>query len=285
MSLIYTHMYFYFRDQYRWHDRVSRETGYTFDIQAGDICEVRAIWYVLCLGEKISRSEQYPKKPSRAEEWEWIHTFPWVISDQALTLLHRFVNERYTTYKKAIPLRIPDPDRLLSLSTAQSLSKTTRTQNIKKPKKIEPPQHFFRNIDIYTDIQKYDASSDRYKQTLILFPDVWTMAQSLDITQAKTNKHILVLHNMTTPAKAKAYWKIKQWEVQYIFATTAQMFWDWYALWHIIVIKGDRNYYKTMQDPRYHAVTVAAELTHVYDAFLDTHLLSDWKLKNSDESD
>ena len=270
-------MYFYYFDQYRWYDRVSRETGYDFEIQAGDICEVRHLWYILCLGTHISRSEQYPKNiNSKASARELIHRFPHVIRPLTLQYIHIFVRTWFTTYKKALPLRIPEPDRLLSLSTAQNLS-ISSTRKTSRSKKAILSKELFRDDELYTYIYTATWQLAHIRQTLVVFPDVWTMAQAIDIDQLKTHKDVLILHQPTVVAKSKAYRKIAQSKVHYVFATYSQVFWDRDALDQIVVMKWDRLYYKSQKDPRYHAVTVAHTMADIYSAQLQSTTMSTWK--------
>lgn len=108
------------------------------------------------------------------------------------------------------------------------------------------------------------------------------MAQAVDVDQLKTHKDVLVLHQSTVVAKSKAYRKIAQSKVHYVFATYSQIFWDRDELDQIIVMKWDRMYYKSQKDPRYHALTVAQSMADIYSASIYTSLLSKWKLTASE---
>ena len=103
-------MFVYSFIRYAGHDRV-----FIADwdgVSEGDLVIFEHEWY-LVLGEDVAWKEQY-KYPLRSVSNIPHEVFiPALLSKETLHLLHRFVYERYTTYKNTIPLFLGDMDELV----------------------------------------------------------------------------------------------------------------------------------------------------------------------------
>jgi primosomal protein N' len=88
-------------------------------------------------------------------------------------------------------------------------------------------------------------------QTLIVYPDLWTMYMMTDIS-LRTMPGVLFIHSSDTQVKKdKAFWQIKRGLVKYILVTHAELFQDFHSLQHITLVHPYKRYYANQQDPRY----------------------------------
>lgn len=71
-------------------------------LQAGDLLQSADIYY-LCLGEEIAWPEFYGNHSMHLPE---VRKISHLLQTQSLQLIHRLVNEYYTSYTSALPLRL-----------------------------------------------------------------------------------------------------------------------------------------------------------------------------------
>ena len=230
-------MRYYFFDRHYGHDRVAQAAPVP-KVKPGDFFEARWIGYGVCLGESVTRMEQYGKYTERNLEWAEILYLGRLFSERALEMLHWFTQHRFCTYKKAIPLR------------AWEIEELAKRMPKKKKKKWE-----------------------EWIQTLHIYPNLRSSMN--DSSWNFGNNWSIVLHSQTSKKqKAEAYRAIQSWKSVHIVCTYSQMFQDWQKLDTILLDQQHMRYYKNQQDPRYHAVDVAKKMAETYEANLELSGLS-----------
>ena len=115
-----------------------------------------------------------------------------------MELLHRFVNERYTTYKNTVPLWIYDID-----DTIKRLKKTgIRKQKTKnKNQKLQERKVCIKNDKLIMSEEKILG------QQLLIFTDLWTMKNSLLNFSSLNEKKYSILHGQSTKKqRSDTFW-------------------------------------------------------------------------------
>ncbi len=269
-------MYYYFFDRYFWHDRVARCD--MLDSEPGDFFEMVGYGYVVCLWSDISRVEQYTKYIIDAP-WEIILLARWLLSRTALVHLHDFTRRWFCTYKKAIWLRIKDPEEFAKrMPTGRK--KKMKKKKTKSEKKIvwnthDPQEAHLEYRDGKNDIHSYLMNSFSLfptHQKLLVFPDLWMMRQTIS-DKLLTHASVLFLHaRMTKKQQAEAFWEIKMGKKICIFSTPSQVFHDRDYLSEIVLFDQHKWYYKQPQDPRYNTREVCTHLSTI----VECPLVSSW---------
>ena len=207
----------------------------------GDLLKV---WedYILVLGEHIARPEKYDRRRTASPSQIEVACASFM-SEQTLTELHQFVEHRFTTYKKAVPLRMSDIEDCI---------KRKKSKLVKK-RKIE---HL--HITCHgTECSR--ATTPSKGQQLVIFPDIWTMFNLLS-GKMVDNKAVIIHSRATKKQLSDAYWKIKSWEITTVFATPSKVFRDRAELTSITLIQQHMRYYKNQQEPRYYIPSVIEKL-------------------------
>ncbi len=151
-------MYYFHFTHFAGHDRVF-SSDHRFG-EPGDLLRV-GVEYMLVLGEEIAWKEQHTKVWKSNLQPEVI--LPGLLSENSLTMVHRMVEHRFTTYKNVVPLWVGDVDELLK--NAPKLLSTG------KRKKFKPTYNTFSIVK-----GKLNRSDEKKSgQQLIIFPDVRTM--------------------------------------------------------------------------------------------------------------
>lgn len=220
-------MYYYFFDRYYGHDRIAQ--AYVADTVAWDFFEAVGYGYVLCLWESLSRVEQYTKYiEPKLQDTEIIMIQKCLLSEQSLQMLHRFTHHRFCAYKKAIPLYLANPEEIAKRRLAKKVKK-----------------------------------SDTPSQSLIIYPNVWSLQNDKNIDIE--NEWFLLLHSQSTKKqKAEIFWWLRNGKKNALVCTYSQMFQDWMHLTDITLVDQHTWYYKSPQDPRYEAGAVVDKLWEIY---------------------
>lgn len=248
-------MYIYHFSKYAGTDRIfftEQEMG-----AVGDLVVLGKDEYVLVLGEDIAWKEQVKKYalPTMSTailplSLLWEHT---------IQLLHRFVNERYTTYKHSIPLWLHDIEDIYK-----------RQDVIKKGTKKKNKKYMSQTWKVVDGVC-VQGDEQLVWQQLIVFPDIWTLEQHVGRCWSSLPVWACILHGKSTKKqKTEAFWWIKYGTISTLFCTYSQIFQDRHDLSHIILVDRHTRYYKNQQDPRYYVPTVVAKMAEVYAAELVT---------------
>lgn len=242
-------MYFYLPNQRYANDKVIRVAGEGFN--PWSIYEIDGQRGV-CLGEEIALSELIQQKAITPESINLV--FESVLSPKSLQTIHWFVNHRYTSYRKVLPMRLGDIDQLVKYKKSSRKKRWGEWSIISRSKS-------------WTFLQRLEYSLDTkvWWQTLIIFPTVWSLYYHLkDSWRMELNGSVVLHGKLHTSARAKAFRTIKSWAVHTVYATYSQIFWDWNTLQKIILIDQHAWWYKNYQEPRYFLPTVAQKLQSVY---------------------
>jgi len=122
-----------------------------------------------------------------------------------MKLLHRFVNERYTTYKNTIPLWIYDIDDTIKRMKKTGIRKQKtgiRKQKTKnKNQKLQERKVCIKNDELIMSEEKILG------QQLLIFPDLWTMKNSLLNFSSLDEKKYSILHGQSTKKqRSDTFW-------------------------------------------------------------------------------
>ncbi|MFA7298056.1 MAG: hypothetical protein WC010_00195 [Candidatus Absconditabacterales bacterium] len=211
-------------------------------VKAGDLL-VFGNQYFLALGETLSFSEQYQHLTTTQAEL----VYKEFLSAPALKLFHWMVETYYTTYKSVVRLFFAnDIEKLLE-----------REAKLKKTVKNVLPSK--------TTLQ-YNFSLSPEGQTLIVFPDLWTMFNTNDEAFREHPAVVCLLSIQTQNQKDVHRWEIKKGIKSVIICTYAEIFQDFYNLKKIIFVDPHKRYYANQQDPRYKVGDVIEEMKKLYGA-------------------
>ena len=241
-------MYLYSFDRFFGFDKVcilAENTTNKKKIKAWDLL-VFGNQYFLALWETLSFSEQYQHLSSVQAELLYKDFF----SVSSLQLLHWMVETHYTTYKSVIRLFFADDIQKL-LEREAKLSKTDK--NWLKSTKIVQSQF----------------SLSKAWQTLVVFPDLWTMFNFVDESFRENSMVALLLSIQTQNQKDVHRWEIKKWIRSVVLCTYAEIFQDFYDLKKIIFVDPHKRYYAHQQDPRYKVAEVLEKMKNIYWAELE----------------
>lgn len=140
---------------------------------------------------------------------------------------------RYSSYKSVIRYFVfQDIDYLLA-----------KEVNKKQFKKMD--EKLFSDLKIIW----FDVSFEG--QTLVVFPDLFTLYQNLPSNILDNEKTSLLISTDTQLQKAKKWWSIKKWSSNLIISTHSEVFQDYKNLKKIILFDPSKWYYTNQQDPRY----------------------------------
>lgn len=111
-------------------------------------------------------------------------------------------------------------------------------------------------------------SCSKEGQTLIVFPDLWTMFNSTSEQFRESDGVAFLSATHTEKQKDVHRWKIKKGMKSVILCTYAEIFQDYHDLKKIIFIDPHKRYYANQQDPRYKVGNVLEEMKKLYGAEL-----------------
>lgn len=243
-------MYLYSFDRFFGFDKVCllAEGVSKKKVKAGDLL-VFGNQYFLCLWDTLSFPEQYTHLTSISAEL----VYKQFLSPSALQLFHRMVETYYTTYKSVVRLFFSD-----------DISKLLQRESKLKGGKMEKLRDW--------TIKKFTCSLEG--QTLIVFPDLWTMSNTIPLEwwndeMMKWSNVVTLLSNNTQNQKDLHRWQIKKGIKSVIICTYAEIFQDFHDLKKIIFVDPHKWYYASQQDPRYKVGDVLDKMKDIYGAQLE----------------
>jgi len=215
-------MYLFSFKQFVWHDRVFSSSLSIW--KAGDL--IQCGWdFLLNLWNEVSfpeliRAQFTPTSPCEV-------VYPKFFDERFLTLLHRMVYQRYSTYNNVLKY-------FVSFEIPQLL---TRGVKIKwKNKKL--------NLD------KVSIPFDKSMQNLVIIPDNRSRENLLsDFFSQDWVTHLCSTY--TQNCKDQKRREIKKSKTWIIVATQSEIFQPFNNLWTITFIDWYKWYYHNQQDPRY----------------------------------
>lgn len=236
-------VYLYAFTLYAGQDRVFQYQGLEkkLNFSEGDLIQIQE-QYFLVLWNQISFQEQYSNIPTMSGVVQIIQKR--LLTEKTIQLMHRMVYQRYTTYKSVMKY-------FLSKDIPSLLKKATKSWKRK-----------YKKYFLQMQWKSYEISPDG--QTLIIFPDLWTLYNTLP-ESILAEKNLAVLHSSSTQNQKDKAWRwIKQWQIQILATTYAQIFQDFSKLQNIIQIDPHKWYYANQQDPRYKTWIVIEKMQEIW---------------------
>ncbi len=243
-------MYLYSFDRFYGFDKVCflAEETRKKKVKPGDLL-ILGNQYFLALGETISFPEQYQHLTTVQAEL----IYKEFLTQPTLNLFHRMVETYYTTYKSVVRLFVTNDIEKL-------LERETQVQGKRWKVKGEIPCF----------LSLFPFSCSQEWQTLIVFPDLWTMFnQRPNDETMKWPNIVTLLASDTEKQKDVHRWEIKKWMKSVIVCTYAEIFQDFHDLKKIIFVDPHKWYYANQQDPRYKVGDVLEEMKKLYWAELE----------------
>lgn len=221
--------YLYWFTNYAWSDKIWK---ISWKLKPWDLFQFGEDYY-LSFGDEISFFEQYVYEIREPEDkFKLIEKN--LISKETIQFINYMVYERYCPYYNVMKYFLPQEiDKLLERKVAK--------------KKV--------------------SNSDW--QTLIVFPDLWTLINSTDDEFRKKTWVDTLLSTNTQNQKDKSRWNIKTWNTKVIYATHSEIFQNYNDLKKIIIYYPHKRYYANQQDPRYKTLAVVQKLSDIYKCELE----------------
>lgn len=199
--------------------------------------------YFLVLGDDISFTEQYTACFPKGREL--LLVYKWFVSQKYVDRIHWMVTQYYSTYKNVMRYFLSQDIELLL------------------KKEISKKIPWLRKFQIDPKLFWVNAIAEK-GQTLIVYPDLWTMQMMID-SSVKNSPGVLVVSSSDTQAKKdKAFWQVKKGLVKYVLVTHAELFQDFYDLQAVVLVHPYKRYYANQQDPRYKTPEVLSYLADKY---------------------
>ncbi|AHB41462.1 hypothetical protein P148_SR1C00001G0672 [candidate division SR1 bacterium RAAC1_SR1_1] len=242
-------MYLYGFTTFAGIDKVMKVDRDDLGFSAGDLLQSDDE-YFLVLGNEVSFTEQYTSRFPEGRQLQLIYSG--FFSKKHIDWIHWMVAEYYSTYRNVM--------KYFSVQDVESLLKR---EIQKKPVGLK---------SLHIDAKNFDVVSVAEKgQTLIVYPDLWTMTMMVD-ESVRNQAGVLFLHSSDSQVKKdKAFWQVKHGLVKYILVTHAELFQDFHDLQSVVLVHPYKRYYANQQDPRYKTPDVLA------------YLASIWKIKLMEE--
>ncbi len=228
-------MYLFSFKQFAWHDRVFSSNLSVW--KAGDL--IQCGWdFLLNLGDEISFPELIRTQFTPISPCEIV--YPKFFDQNFLSLLHRMVYQRYSTYNNVLKY-------FVSFEIPQLL---VREDKIKwKNKKLK-----FDNISL---------SFDESKQNLVIIPD--NRSRENQLSDFFSQDFVTHLYSTDTQnRKDQNWWEIKKSKTWIIVATQSEVFQPFNNLWTIAFIDWYKRYYHNQQDPRYDISEVVKKMQELW---------------------
>lgn len=153
------------------------------------------------------------------------------LGKEAVEMIHRMTHEYYTSYKNVVKL--------------------------------------FVTGELADLFKKEIATKKKVEQTLIVYPDVRTMENTMGATDP-SDKGVVILNGTSTQVQQDKAWRgIKTGHIHTLHCTYSQIFQDRKNLQNITLIDSHQRYYKNQQDPRYDTREVLDKMAALYEAKID----------------
>jgi len=249
--------YLYWFKNYAWSDKIRK---ISWKLKAWDLF---LLWdeYYLSLGEEIPFFEQYVYE-IREPESKFQLIEKKLISKETIQLINYMVYERYCPYYNVMKYFLPQEiDKLIERKQGKQKISPFLKGACPASAGVVEGQGIFIN-------EKVKACLFTQWQTLIVFPDLWTLINMTDDEFRKQKWVDTLLSTNTQNQKDKSRRNIKQWNTKVIFATHSEIYQDYADLKKIIIFYPHKRYYSNQQDPRYKTLAVVQKMKEIYDCEL-----------------
>lgn len=246
-------MYIFSFNRFAWFDRVFKLKT----LENKELNKLLVRWNLLkyqddiflCLWDEVSFKEQYEYKYEINNQDISLISKSF-LTNETLDMVNWMVYWRYSNYKSVLKYFISfDIEWLIS---------RWKIQDTKSKKKIINNEMLVQDWKFQISDKKIDG------QQLLIFPDLWTLFNTLDESILSLKWNIFLKSNDTQNQKDKKRWMIKNWEINNVFCTHSELFQDWKSLKKIILIDPYKRYYENQQDPRYNVKTVVEKMSKIY---------------------
>ena len=242
--------YLYWFTKYAWSDKIWKVP---WKLKAWDLF---LFWdeYYLSLWDEISFFEQYVYEIREPEEkFKVIEKN--LISKETIQFINYMTYERYCPYYNVMKYFLPQEiDKLIERKVwkKKNMSFWTKWNGVKN----------------LINIPKIDSSlRSEWQvdwQTLIVFPDLWTLINMTNDNFRKEPWVDTLLSTNTQNQKDKSRRNVKLWNTKVIFATHSEIFQNYSDLKKIIIFYPHKRYYANQQDPRYKTLAVVQKMSEIY---------------------
>ena len=228
-------MYLFSFKQFAWHDRVFSSSLSIWKV--GDL--IQCGWdFLLNLWDEISFPELIKTQFVPTSTYEIV--YPKFFDENFLSLLHRMVYQRYSTYNNVLKC-------FVSFEIAQLLARESKIKwNIKK-----------------LNFDKFSIPLNNSKQNLIIIPD--NRSRENQLSNFFSKEYITHLYSTDTQNRKDQHRReIKKSKVWIIVATQSEIFQPFNNLWTITLIDWYKRYYHNQQDPRYDISEVVKKMRELW---------------------
>lgn len=253
--------YLYWFKSYAWFDKIRKVP---WKLKAWDLF---LLWedYFLSLGDEISFFEQYVYEIREPEEkFKLIEKK--LVSKETIQFINYMVYERYCPYYNVMKYFLSQEiDKLIERKLGKKKSSPSPS--------FEKEGEYFLISPSFSPCPASAGKRDlgwfsKDWQTLIVFPDLWTLMNMTDDEFRKKDWVDTLLSTNTQNQKDKSWRNIKQWNTKVIFATHSEIYQDYANLKKIIIFFPHKRYYANQQDPRYKTLAVVQKMKEIYDCDL-----------------
>jgi len=246
--------YLYGFTKYAWSDKIWKVP---WKLKAWDLF---LFWdeYYLSLGEEISFFEQYVYEIREPED-KFKLVEKKFISKETIQFINYMVYEWYCPYYN-----------IMKYFLSQEIDKLIERKLGKKKNCNMSFWMEWNEVKNIINFSKMDSSlCSEWQlitdgQTLIVFPDLWTLMNMTDDEFRKKDWVDTLLSTNTQNQKDKSWRNIKQWNTKVIFATHSEIYQDYADLKKIIIFFPHKRYYSNQQDPRYKTLAVVQKMSEIY---------------------
>lgn len=247
--------FLYWFTKYAWSDKIWKVP---WKLKAWDLF---LFWdeYYLSLWDEISFFEQYVYEiRDPADKFKLIEKN--LISKETIQFINYMSYERYCPYYNVMKYFLPQEiDKLLERKIWKKKSASIIKED---PALAGDGFNFLVNKITPTPLKEGGLSIDW--QTLIVFPDLWTLINSTENEFREKPWVDTLLSTSTQNQKDKSRWNIKMWNTKIIFATHSEIFQNYNDLKKIIIYYPHKRYYSNQQDPRYKTLAVVQKMSEIY---------------------
>ena len=264
--------YLYWFTKYAWADKIWK---ISWKLKAWDLF---LFWdeYYLSLWDEISFFEQYVYEIREPEE-KFKLVEKNLISKETIQFINYMAYERYCPYYNVMKYFLPQEiDKLIERKIGKKKSCAPLWKGL-HPDLSGGWGFLHQWIKIFRPQLAEQASGTSFLkggqdldwQTLIVFPDLWTLINMTDDDFRKQQWVDTLLSTNTQNQKDKSRRNIKLWNTKVIFATHSEIFQNYNDLKKIVIVYPHKRYYANQQDPRYKTLSVVQKMSEIYNCELE----------------
>lgn len=211
-------------------------------LSIGDLIYIK--WsYAIVLWDNISFKELYYKYNLSYETVEIIYKN--FLNKNSIKLINYIVLEYFSTFRKVIPLFVPD----------NNIDKLLKNKLKIKSIKLNSLDIIDNKISISKEINK--------EKKIFIFPNVWSAYNIINNNKIIEN-YWIYYWSTSILSKSKLFWEISMNKKLDLLCTHSQIFQNWSNLKKIYIFNPHTWYYKTQQEPRYNICNIIEYMSKLY---------------------